>query len=68
MRVNNGLQRKASESASAEPARYDTSESCTVIVQRLGMTQPGASKAVQRGERLAERDNSEFVQEQERME
>jgi len=35
MRVNNGLQRKASKPTSAEPARYDTKESCTVIAQRL---------------------------------
>jgi hypothetical protein len=38
MRVNNGLQRKASKSASAEPARYDTKESCTLIAQRPGMS------------------------------
>lgn len=61
MRVNNGLQRKASKPTSAEPARYDTNERCKVIAQRLGMMQPGISGAVQRGERLAEKDNFEFV-------
>jgi len=68
MSVNNGLQRKASKSASAEPARYDTKESCTVIAQRLGMMEPGISGAVQRGEELTQTHNFEFVQEQERME
>ncbi len=63
MRVNHGLQRKASKPTSADPARYDTNERCTVIAQRLGMMQPSISEAVQRGERLAERDNFEFIQE-----
>ena len=40
--------------------------SCTVVAERLGMTQPGVSKAVQRGEGLAERDNFEFIQGEER--
>jgi hypothetical protein len=38
MRVNNGLQWKASKPTSAEPARYDTNTSCTAIAQRLGMS------------------------------
>lgn len=40
--------------------------SCTVVAERLGMTQPGVSRAVQRGERLAESDNFEFIQDEER--
>ena len=67
MRVNNGLQRKASKPTSAELARYDTNTSCTVIAQRLGMTQAAVSRAVQCGEGLAERDNFEFIQDQERI-
>ena len=62
----NGLQRKASKPTSAEPARYDTNTSCTVIAQRLGMMQPSISEAVQREERLAERGNFEFIQGEER--
>ena len=41
--------------------------SCTVIAERLGMTQPGVSRAVQRGERLAESDNFEFIQDEKRI-
>ncbi len=40
---------------------------CTVMGQRLSMTQPGVSKAVPRGEGLAERDNLKFIQDQERI-
>ena len=40
--------------------------SCTVVAEKLSMTQPDVSKAVQRGEGLAERDNFEFIQGEER--
>jgi putative transposase len=36
--------------------------SSTVLADKLGMTQPGVSRAVQRGEKLAEKDHFEFNQ------
>ena len=41
--------------------------SCTVIAERLGMTQPGVSKGLQREERLVESDNFEFIQDEKRI-